>query len=235
MLTCTTLETQNPYEWIRTANKETSRSGLLPPVKYLRNGKRYSSFVFTLANRKSHATKRCNPRLCSCYRFWDNCSRQHQDFSILTSKILEQVRICRRTSSHGIIKKYSRSWLFFRSNISETVGDIRVLFSLWPRAIVALSNGANDVSVVLIVFEIWSRQHQNFGMLTCSSERNQHPYECIRTANKKKNKNKNKEITCSGLWLPVEYLRNGKRYSSFVFTLARSKSHATKRWQPTSL
>ena len=52
------------------------------------------------------------------------------------------------------IKKYPRSVLFFRSNISETVGDIRVLFSLWPRAIVALPNGANEVSVVLIVSEI---------------------------------------------------------------------------------
>ena len=51
-------------------------------------------------------------------------------------------------------KETSRSGLFFRSNISETVGDIRVLFSLWPRAIVALPNGANDVSVVHIVSEI---------------------------------------------------------------------------------
>ena len=29
--------------------------------------------------------------------------------------------------------------------------------------------------------------------------------------------NKNKEISRSGLSLPVEYLRNGKRYSSSVF------------------
>ena len=29
---------------------------------------------------------------------------------------------------------------------------------------------------------------------------------------------KNKEINCSGLLLPVKYLRNGKRYSSSVFT-----------------
>ena len=124
------------------------------------------------------------------------------------------------------IKKYPRSGLFFWSNISETVGDIRVLFSLWPGAIVALPNVSNDVSVVLIVSEIWRRQHQNFGMLTCSSERNQHPYECIRTANK------NEEISRSGLSLPVEYLRNGKRYSSFVFTVANGKSHATKRCNP---
>ena len=126
------------------------------------------------------------------------------------------------------IKKYPRSGLFFQSNISETVGDIRVLFSLWPRAIVALSNGANDVSVVHIVFEIWSRQHQNFGMPTCTSERNQYPFEWIRTANK----NKNKEISRSGLLLPVEYLRNGERYSSSVFTVAKRESHATKRCNP---
>ena len=82
------------------------------------------------------------------------------------------------------IQKYPRSGLFFRSNISETVWGIRVLFSLWPRAIVALPNGANDVSVAHIVSEIWSRQHQIFGMLTCTSERNQYPFELIRTANK---------------------------------------------------
>ena len=52
-------------------NKEISRSELLLPVEYLRNGKRYLSFVFTVAKGKSHATKRCNPRLCSCYRFRD--------------------------------------------------------------------------------------------------------------------------------------------------------------------
>ena len=50
-------------------NKEISRSGLSLPVEYLQNGKRYSSSVFTFGWCKSHATKRCNPRLCSCYRF----------------------------------------------------------------------------------------------------------------------------------------------------------------------
>ena len=121
------------------------------------------------------------------------------------------------------IKKYPRSGLFFRSNISETVEDIRVLFSLWPRAIVALPNGANDVSVVHIVSEIWSRQHQNFGMLTCTSERNQYPFEWIRTANK------NKEIFAFWAVFPVKYLRNGRRYSSSVFTVAKGNSRATKR------
>ena len=41
--------------------------------------------------------------------------------------------------------------------------------------------------------------------------------ERINNNNKNKN-NKNKEISRSGLSLPVEYLRNGKRYSSSVFT-----------------
>ena len=50
-------------------NKEISRSGLVFPVEYLRNGKRYSSFVLTVDNGKSYATKRCNTRFCSCYRF----------------------------------------------------------------------------------------------------------------------------------------------------------------------
>ena len=46
----------------------------------------------------------------------------------------------------------------FRSNISETVRDIRVPFSLWPRPRVTLSNGANNVSVVVIVPEIFDRK-----------------------------------------------------------------------------
>ena len=42
----------------------------------------------------------------------------------------------------------------FRSNISKTVGDIRVPFSLLAIARVVLLNGTNDVSVVVIVPEI---------------------------------------------------------------------------------
>ena len=60
---------ERKYNNNKNKNKETSRSGLLLPVEYLRNGKRYSSFVFYVANRKSHATKRCNTRLCSYHRF----------------------------------------------------------------------------------------------------------------------------------------------------------------------
>ena len=89
-------------------NKETSRSGLLLLVEYLRNGKRYSSFVFTVAKRKSHATKRCNPRFCSCYRFWDIVVANIKNFQIFhfDENLLERIHICRRTSSYGIIKKY---------------------------------------------------------------------------------------------------------------------------------
>ena len=161
-------------------NKETSRSGLLLPVEYLRNGERYLSFVFSLANRKSHATKRCNPRLCGCYRFWVA--------NIKTFKIFDfdvefpQAKSYKPSTSYGLIKKYRVELLFFASIISGTVRDIRVPFSLCPRARVVLPNGANLVSVVVVVPKIWSRQHQDFRMLTCSSERNQYPSECIRTA-----------------------------------------------------
>ena len=55
----------------RNKNKEISPSGLVFPVKYLRNGKRYSSSVFTFRNRKSCSTRRYKRRLCSCYRFRD--------------------------------------------------------------------------------------------------------------------------------------------------------------------
>ena len=63
-------------------NKEISRSGLSLPVEYLRNGKRYSSFVFTLDNGKSHATKGCNPGLCSCYHFPDIVVANIKNFKI---------------------------------------------------------------------------------------------------------------------------------------------------------
>ena len=110
MLTCTTLETQNPYEWIRTANKnkEISRSRLLLPVEYLQNGKRYSSFVFTVANGKSHATKRCNPRLCSCYRFWDIIVANIKNFKIFhfDENLLEQICIYNKPSNEFVRLNY---------------------------------------------------------------------------------------------------------------------------------
>ena len=136
--------------------KKILRSGLLLPVEYLRNGKRYSRFVFTVAKCKSHATKRCNPRFCCCYRFWDIVVANIKNFKIFhfDENSLEQIRICRRTSSHGIIKKYRVQGFCFRSNISKTVKDIRVSFSLWPSARDTLPNGATHVSVVVIVSEI---------------------------------------------------------------------------------
>ena len=45
--------------------------GYVLPVEYLRNGKRYSSSVFTMAKANSHATKRCKRRLCRSYLFRD--------------------------------------------------------------------------------------------------------------------------------------------------------------------
>ena len=52
-------------------NKEISCQIVVFRGEYLRNGKRYSSSVFTLTKCMSHATKQCNPRLCRCYRFGD--------------------------------------------------------------------------------------------------------------------------------------------------------------------
>ena len=52
------------------------------------------------------------------------------------------------------IKKYRVQGSRFRSNISETVRDIRVSFLLWPTGRVTLPNGATHVSVVFIVSEI---------------------------------------------------------------------------------
>ena len=52
------------------------------------------------------------------------------------------------------IKKYRVQGSCFRSNISETVRDIRVSFWLWPSERVTLPNGATRVSVVVIVSEI---------------------------------------------------------------------------------
>ena len=50
----------------------------------------------------------------------------------------------------------------FRSNISETVRDIGVPFSLLAIARVTLPTGENDVSVVVIVPEIlWSSKSGN--------------------------------------------------------------------------
>ena len=67
-------------------------------------------------------------------------------------------------------------------------------------------------------------------MLTCTAKAKEL---IIRINNN--NKNKNKEISRSGLLLPVEYLRNGKRYSSSVFTFGKCKSHATKRYNVVSV
>ena len=52
------------------------------------------------------------------------------------------------------IKKYCLQGLCFRSNISETVLDIRVPFSLFKIGRVVLPDGTNVVSVVVIVSEI---------------------------------------------------------------------------------
>ena len=54
---------------IEKKNKEISTFWTVFPVKYLRNGRRYSSSVFTVAKGNSRATKRCKRRFCLSYRF----------------------------------------------------------------------------------------------------------------------------------------------------------------------
>ena len=89
MLTCTSERNQYPFEWIRTANNKNKKN-----KKYRVQGSRFRSNIsetvrdirvpFSLLARcKSHATKRCNPRLCSCYRFWDIVVANINNFPIL--------------------------------------------------------------------------------------------------------------------------------------------------------
>ena len=81
-------------------NKEISRSGSRFRSNISKTVRDIRVPFSLLARCKSHATKWCNPRLCSCYRFWDILVANTNNFPIL----LEQTRICRRTSSHGIMK-----------------------------------------------------------------------------------------------------------------------------------
>ena len=94
-----------PYDFVRlNKNKEISRSGLLLPVEYLRNGKRYSSFVFTVANGKSHATKWCNPRLCSCYHFWDIVVANIKNFKIFDFDVkFARAKSYKPSTTYGLI------------------------------------------------------------------------------------------------------------------------------------
>ena len=88
MLTCTS---ERRRRIIGKKNKEIKCSGLLLPVEYLRNGKRYSSFVFTFGKRKSRATERYKRRRCSCYRFSDIIVVNINNFSILLEQIQKVV------------------------------------------------------------------------------------------------------------------------------------------------
>ena len=103
-------------------------------------------------------------------------NRQHQEFRMLTymseqnQYLFEWIHTANNNNNNKN-KEISRSGLFFRSNITKTVRDIRLPFSLWPRSRVTLPKGANDFSVVLIVSEIYCRQYQEFRMLTYSTER----------------------------------------------------------------
>ena len=62
---------EREYKKNNNKNKEISRFWAVFRFKYLRNGQRYSSSVFTVAKAKSHATKWCKRRFCRSYRFRD--------------------------------------------------------------------------------------------------------------------------------------------------------------------
>ena len=80
-------------------NKEISAFWAVFPVKYLRNGKRYSSSVFTMAKCNSRATKRCKRRYCRSYRFWDMKSSTSE---LRNADLYERAKsIPVRMNSHG--------------------------------------------------------------------------------------------------------------------------------------
>ena len=80
------------------------------------------------------------------------------------------------------IKKYRVQGSCFRSNISETVKDIRVSFLLWPTGRVTLPNGATHVSVVVIVSEILQSPTSRFSILTSNLLEQIHICRRVRTA-----------------------------------------------------
>ena len=80
------------------------------------------------------------------------------------------------------MKKYRVQGSCFRSNISETVRDIRVSFLLWPTGRVTLPNGATHVSVVVIVFEILQSPTSRFSILTSNLLEQIHICRRVRTA-----------------------------------------------------
>ena len=83
----------------------------------------------------------------------------------------------------------------FRSNISETVKDIRVLFSLQSRPRVVLPTGTNDVSVVVIVPEISKSSTSAFSNADLY-ERCKHVQVVPNEVRERLNKNKNESDIC---------------------------------------
>ena len=84
----------------------------------------------------------------------------------------------------------------FRSNISKTVRDIRVLFSLLARLRVMLPAGRNDVSVVVIIPEILKSSTSAFSNADLYERCN--PVQVVPNEVRER-LNKNKEISRSGL------------------------------------
>ena len=89
--------------------------------------------------------------LLSFLRYIDIIVKFHEKWTRASSKSRSE-----RMFANDLIriKKYDRA-MCFRSNISETVRDNRVLFSLSSIGMVMLPNGTYDVSMVIIVSEIY--------------------------------------------------------------------------------
>ena len=80
-------------------NKEIFAFWAVFPVKYLRNGRRYSSSVWTVAKGNSRATQRCKRRFCRSYRFWDMKSSTSE---LRNADLYERAKsIPVRMNSHG--------------------------------------------------------------------------------------------------------------------------------------
>ena len=94
--------------------------------------------------------------LLSFLRYIDIIVKFHEKWARTSSKSRSERKFANALIIIIIIriKKYGRA-MCFRSNISETVRDNRVLFSLSSIGRVMLPNGTYDVSMVVIVSEIY--------------------------------------------------------------------------------
>ena len=124
------------------------------------------------------------------------------------------------------IKKYCVQGSRFRSNISETVRDIRVPFSLLGRCKSHATKRCNPRLCSYYRFwDIVVANINNFPILLDFTRANTY----MASNEFARHNNKNKEIFAFWAVFPVKYLRNGRRYSCSVLTVAMGNSRATKR------